>query len=190
MRLLAVIPDCSERRWVWQPTTLQKALTICPARCWMSPIFICPKPLSSLVWALYQWTSHIPVHTITNSYVKCISEGAMCIRNAEWQKAYKRHHQNVAHFHPSHSSLHEWAVCQVVPLSLREDNALLFFHKVVEMVPVNSSAIYYTQCKTADSYICLLLKSFFLISRIFNYWVFFYCSKCFKVSLWIGYVFE
>lgn len=166
----------------------RKDLTVCPARCQTSLLSIYTKPVSTLVWVWFEcWiflSCHVP--TITNSHVKCISEGGIeCARGSlsEWQKAYKRNEENIADFDPCGS---EWAICQAVPLSLRGDKALLLSHKAGEITAVNSSLILALSVKPC-SFIWLFLKCFCLLSQSSNYCSY-CCFKHFKLSLCMGWV--
>lgn len=63
---------------------------------------------------------------------------------------------------------------KAVPLPLRgEHGASLFFHEAVKNVAVSSSAIQSMQ----NTYLCLVLKRFDLLSRVADYWL--YC--CFEL---------
>lgn len=167
----------------------RKDLTICPARCQAYLLFIYPKPVSALAGAPIReccifLSCHVP--TITNSYVKCISEGAIeCAWGSlsEWQKAYKRNEENAADFdRPVQMCVSE--LFQAVPLSPRGDNTSLFFQKLVKIIAVNSSAIF-IPCVKPGSFGCLLLKCFCLLSQISNYCSY-CCFKHLKLSLGMG----
>lgn len=183
---------CSKTRLQWKRTGLTAwngaEKTICPARCQTSLLSIYPKPVSALVWAPISecWiflSCHVP--TITNSYIKCISERAIeCTWGSmsEWQKAYKRNEESRLWW----LWFSVWAVCQAVPLSLRGDNALLLFHKAGKIIAVNSSVILALSVKPC-SFIWVFLKCFCLLSQISNYCSY-CCFKHFKLSLCMGWV--